>query len=123
MKDLFLSEIAQILENGDSFESRVRSAILLMIVVCEMESECFVSFFSSGSDKNYVSTVRASPGFANSICSLIEDLALLCYEQIRPLVLDCSQLDILCDLVHMVKMEIVAGDVVKRSGSLQLDSL
>lgn len=123
MKDLFLSEIAQILENGESFESRVRSAILLMIEVCEMESECFVSFFSSGSDKNYVSTVRASPGFANSICSLIEDLALLCYEQIRPLVLDCSQLDILCDLVHMVKMEIVAGDVVKRSGSLQLDSL
>lgn len=115
MKDLFLNELSQILENGETFESRVRSAILLMIEVCEMESECFVSFFSSGSDKNYVSTVRASPVFANSICSLLEDLALLCYEQIRPLVLDCSQLDILCDLVHMVKMEIIAGDVVKRS--------
>ena len=115
MKDLFLKEIGQILENGESFESRVRAAILLMIEVCEMESECFVSFFSAGSDKNYVSTVRSSPVFANSICSLLEDLALLCYEQIRPLVLDCSQLDILCDLVHMVKMEIVAGDVVKRS--------
>ena len=37
------------------------------------------------------------------------------YEHIRPLVLDVTQIEILCDVVHMIKMEIIAGDVIKRS--------
>ena len=86
-----------------------------MIEVCEMESDSYLSFFCHDMEKNYVASVRSSPAFSNSICSFLEDIALLLYEQIRPLVLDLSQLDILCDLVHMIKMEIVAGDVIKRS--------
>ena len=115
IKELFLSEVNQLLEGTDSLENRVRASILLMIEVCEIESDSYLSFFCHDMDKNYVTSVRSSPGFSNSICSFLEDVALLLYEQIRPLVLDLSQLDILCDLVHMIKMEIVAGDVIKRS--------
>ena len=47
--------------------------------------------------------------------SFLEDLAMILYECIRPLILDVKQVDILCDIVHMMKMEIIAGDVIKRS--------
>ena len=40
---------------------------------------------------------------------------MILYECIRPLILDVKQVDILCDIVHMMKMEIIAGDVIKRS--------
>ena len=47
--------------------------------------------------------------------SFLENLALRLYEEVRPLILDTMQLDILCDLIRMIKMEIIAGDVIKRS--------
>lgn len=37
------------------------------------------------------------------------------YEQVRPLILDVMDVGSLCDVVHMIKMEIIAGDVIKRS--------
>lgn len=40
---------------------------------------------------------------------------MLIYEQIRPLILDVDKVEVLCDCVHMIKMEIIAGDVIKRS--------
>lgn len=40
------------------------------------------------------------------------------YEQVRPLILDVMEVGVLCDVVHMIKMEIIAGDVIKRSNSL-----
>lgn len=49
--------------------------------------------------------------------SFLENLALRLYEEVRPLILDTMQLDILCDLIRMIKMEIIAGDVIKRSRS------
>ena len=47
--------------------------------------------------------------------SFLEGLALRMYEEIRPLLLDTQQMEILCDIIRMVKMEIVAGEVIKRS--------
>lgn len=47
--------------------------------------------------------------------SFLENVALRLYEEVRPLILDTMHLDILCDLIRMIKMEIIAGDVIKRS--------
>ena len=49
------------------------------------------------------------------ISSFLETIALRMYEEIRPLLLDTQQIEILTDIIRMVKMEIVAGEVVKRS--------
>lgn len=52
--------------------------------------------------------------------SLLENLSMILYECIRPLVLDVTQIELLCDIVRMIKMEIIAGDLIKRSTSLPL---
>ena len=102
---------------------------MLLINVCEMESEDYLSFFDISQSSLPAQTkqaLRSSAAFNNSIrflvfitdslySNLLEELSMLIYEQVRPLILDVDQVEVLCDCVHMIKMEIIAGDVIKRS--------
>ena len=84
-----------------------------------MEGEQYLSFFCSVvHDNQDVVAIRSNPSFSSSISSLLEGLAVCLYEAVRPLIIDTMQIDRLCDLVRMIKMEIVAGDIIKRSALL-----
>ena len=81
-----------------------------------MEGDLYLNFFCSAvQDNQYIMTIRSSPSFLNSINTLLEHIALILYESVRPIIIDTMAIDKLCDLVRMIKMEIIAGDVIKRS--------
>ncbi|KAK8832335.1 hypothetical protein WA577_003208 [Blastocystis sp. JDR] len=117
IKPLFLDEITAFLGNTDlSLEDRIRKSLHLLIEVCNMEGDLYLNFFCSVvHDNQYIMTIRSSPSFLNSINALLEHIAIVLYESVRPIIIDTMAIDTLCDLVRMIKMEIIAGDVIKRN--------
>lgn len=88
-----------------------------------MEGDLYLNFFCSVvHDNQYIMTIRSSPSFLNSINALLEHIAIVLYESVRPIIIDTMAIDTLCDLVRMIKMEIIAGDVIKRSFIVFLSS-
>ena len=68
IEPLVTGELESYLSSEETLESRIRSAILFTIEVCERESEEYLNFFCSEvSEKQLVTTVRSSPAFNSAV--------------------------------------------------------
>ena len=68
IEPLVTAELESYLSSEETLESRIRSAILFTIEVCERESEEYLNFFCSEvSEKQLVTTVRSSPAFNSAV--------------------------------------------------------
>jgi hypothetical protein len=77
-----------------------------------MEYNLFNQFFSmASSGLRYALLVAMRMDSLSS--NLLEELSQTLYDNIRPLILKCNDIDDLCTVVHIVKNEIVAREIEK----------
>lgn len=102
IRKTLLREIVQknimILVQTQQLQIIVRCGCIYLVNVCVMEYNLFNQFFS-----------MASSGLSN----LLEEFSQTLYDNIRPLVLKCNDIDDLCTVVHIVKNEIIAREIEK----------
>ncbi|XP_057806589.1 conserved oligomeric Golgi complex subunit 3 [Salvia miltiorrhiza] len=86
--------------------SLTRSGCAYLMQVCQLEHQLFDHFFPSSSED------------VSSLAPLIDPLCTYLYDTLRPKLIHEANLDILCELVDILKVEVLAEQVSRRGESL-----
>ncbi|KAL1566824.1 Golgi transport complex subunit 3 [Salvia divinorum] len=90
----------------EALPSLSRSGCAYLMQVCQLEHQLFDHFFPSSSED------------VSSLAPLIDPLCTYLYDTLRPKLIHEANLDILCELVDILKVEVLAEQVSRRGESL-----
>ncbi|XP_058215759.1 conserved oligomeric Golgi complex subunit 3-like isoform X6 [Rhododendron vialii] len=90
----------------DKLPSLTRSGCAYLMQVCQLEHQLFDHFFPSSAED------------ISSLAPLIDPLCMYLYDTLRPKLIHEANLDILCELVDILKVEVLGEKVNRRSESL-----
>lgn len=90
----------------EALPSLTRSGCAYLMQVCQLEHQLFDHFFPSSSED------------VSSLAPLIDPLCTYLYDTLRPRLIHEANLDILCELVDILKVEVLAEQVSRRGESL-----
>ncbi|GFP99147.1 conserved oligomeric golgi complex subunit 3, partial [Phtheirospermum japonicum] len=90
----------------EALPSLTRSGCAYLMQVCQLEHQLFDHFFPSSSED------------VSSLASLIDPLCTYLYDTLRPRLIHEANLDVLCELVDILKVEVLTEQVSRRGESL-----
>ncbi|KAD4584124.1 hypothetical protein E3N88_21725 [Mikania micrantha] len=90
----------------ESLPSITRSGCAYLMEVCQLEHQLFDHFFPSTSED------------ISSLAPLVDPLCTYLYDTLRPKLIHETNLDILCELVDILKIEVIGEQLNRRSESL-----
>ncbi|EYU28294.1 hypothetical protein MIMGU_mgv1a001928mg [Erythranthe guttata] len=90
----------------EALPSLTRSGCAYLMQVCQLEHQLFDHFFPLSSED------------VSSLAPLIDPLCTYLYDTLRPKLIHEANLDILCELVDILKVEVLAEQVSRRGESL-----
>ncbi|KAH7837450.1 hypothetical protein Vadar_014026 [Vaccinium darrowii] len=90
----------------DKLPSLTRSGFAYLMQVCQLEHQLFDHFFPSSAED------------ISSLAPLIDPLCMYLYDTLRPKLIHEANLDTLCELVDILKVEVLGEKISRRSESL-----
>jgi len=90
----------------DKLPSLTRSGFAYLMQVCQLEHQLFDHFFPSSAED------------ISSLAPLIDPLCMYLYDTLRPKLIHEANLDTLCELVDILKVEVLGEKISSRSESL-----
>lgn len=90
----------------EALPSLTRSGCAYLMQVCQLEHQLFDHFFPLSSED------------VSSLAPLIDPLCTYLYDTLRPKLIHEANLDILCELIDILKVEVLAEQVSRRGESL-----
>uniref|UniRef100_A0A0A0KTV8 Conserved oligomeric Golgi complex subunit 3 n=1 Tax=Cucumis sativus TaxID=3659 RepID=A0A0A0KTV8_CUCSA len=90
----------------EALPSLTRSGCGYLMQVCQLEHQLFHHFFPSSSDN------------VSSLASLIDPLSTYLYDTLRPRLVHETSLDFLCELVDILKVEVLGERLIQQRESL-----
>ncbi|KAL3625255.1 Golgi transport complex subunit 3 [Castilleja foliolosa] len=90
----------------EALPSLTRSGCAYLMQVCQLEHQLFDHFFPSSSED------------VSSLAPLIDPLCTYLYDTLRPRLIHEANLDVLCELVDILKVEVLTEQVSRRGESL-----
>ncbi|KAK9075190.1 hypothetical protein SSX86_003511 [Deinandra increscens subsp. villosa] len=90
----------------ETLPSITRSGCAYLMQVCQLEHQLFDHFFPSTSED------------ISSLAPLVDPLCTYLYDTLRPKLIHETNLDILCELVDILKIEVIGEQLNRRSESL-----
>lgn len=90
----------------ETLPSLTRSGCAYLMQVCQLEHQLFDHFFPSSS------------GDISSLAPLIDPLSTFLYDILRPKLIHETNVDLLCELVDILKVEVLGEQLSRRSESL-----
>ncbi|CAL1356396.1 unnamed protein product [Linum trigynum] len=90
----------------EALPSLTRSGCAYLTQVCQLEQQLFDHFFPSSSED------------ISSLAPLIDSLATYLYDTLRPKLIHETNVDLLCELVDILKVEVLGEQLSRRSESL-----
>lgn len=90
----------------EALPSLTRSGCAYLVQVCQLEHQLFDHFFPASSEN------------ISSLAPLIDPLCIFLYDTLRPKLIHETNLDILCELVEILKVEVLGEHLSRRSESL-----
>ncbi|KAG8373876.1 hypothetical protein BUALT_Bualt11G0070900 [Buddleja alternifolia] len=90
----------------EALPSLTRSGCAYLMQVCQLEHQLFDYFFPSSSED------------VSSLAPLIDPLCTYLYDTLRPKLIHEANLDILCELVDILKVEVLGEELSRRGESL-----
>lgn len=90
----------------ETLPSLTRSGCAYLMQVCQLEHQLFDHFFPSTSED------------ISSLAPLVDPLCTYLYDTLRPKLIHEMNLDILCELVDILKIEVIGEQLSRRSESL-----
>ncbi|KAJ4708719.1 Conserved oligomeric Golgi complex, subunit 3 [Melia azedarach] len=90
----------------EALPSLTRSGCAYLMQVCQLEHQLFDHFFPSSSDD------------VSSLAPLIDPLSTFLYDILRPKLIHEANVDLLCELVDILKVEVLGEQLSRRSESL-----
>ncbi|KAJ7955372.1 Conserved oligomeric Golgi complex subunit 3 like [Quillaja saponaria] len=90
----------------EALPSLTRSGCAYLIQVCQLEHQLFDHFFPSSSED------------ISSLAPLIDPLSTYLYDTLRPKLIHETNIDFLCELVDILKVEVLGEQLSRRSESL-----
>ncbi|PSS24690.1 Conserved oligomeric Golgi complex subunit 3 like [Actinidia chinensis var. chinensis] len=90
----------------EKLPSLTRSGCAYLMQVCQLEHQLFDHFFPSSSED------------ISNLSPLVEPLCTYLYDTLRPKLIQEASLDILCELVDILKVEVLGEQLSRRSESL-----
>ncbi|CAI0384467.1 unnamed protein product [Linum tenue] len=90
----------------EALPSLTRSGCAYLTQVCQLEQQLFDHFFPSSSED------------ISSLAPLIDPLATYLYDTLRPKLIHETNVDLLCELVDILKVEVLGEQLSRRSESL-----
>ncbi|KAI3807907.1 hypothetical protein L1987_23844 [Smallanthus sonchifolius] len=90
----------------ETLPSLTRSGCAYLMQVCQLEHQLFDHFFPSTSED------------ISSLAPLVDPLCTYLYDTLRPKLIHETNLDILCELVDILKIEVIGEQLSRRSESL-----
>ncbi|XP_050272474.1 conserved oligomeric Golgi complex subunit 3 isoform X2 [Quercus robur] len=90
----------------ESLPSLTRSGCAYLMQVCQLEHQLFDHFFPSSSED------------VSSLAPLIDPLSTYLYDTLRPKLIHETNIDFLCELVDILKVEVLGEQVNRRGESL-----
>ncbi|KAJ6891360.1 hypothetical protein NC651_024759 [Populus alba x Populus x berolinensis] len=90
----------------EALPSLTRSGCAYLMLVCQLEHQLFDHFFPSSSED------------ISSLAPLIDPLSTYLYDTLRPKLIHETNVDLLCELVDILKVEVLGEQLSRRSESL-----
>ncbi|XP_024973744.1 conserved oligomeric Golgi complex subunit 3 isoform X3 [Cynara cardunculus var. scolymus] len=90
----------------ETLPSLTRSGCAYLMQVCQLEHQLFDHFFPSTSED------------ISSLAPLVDPLCTYLYDTLRPKLIHETNLDVLCELVDILKIEVIGEQLSRRSESL-----
>ncbi|PON66074.1 Conserved oligomeric Golgi complex, subunit [Parasponia andersonii] len=90
----------------ESLPSLTRSGCAYLMQVCQLEQQLFDHFFPSSSED------------VSSLAPLIDPLSTYLYDTLRPKLIHETNIDFLCELVDILKVEVLGEQLSRRSESI-----
>ncbi|KAL4572030.1 hypothetical protein LXL04_018798 [Taraxacum kok-saghyz] len=90
----------------ETLPSLTRSGCAYLMQVCQLEHQLFDHFFPSTSED------------ISSLAPLVDPLCTFLYDTLRPKLIHETNLDVLCELVDILKIEVIGEQLSRRSESL-----
>ncbi|KAL9444923.1 hypothetical protein AB3S75_018003 [Citrus x aurantiifolia] len=90
----------------ETLPSLTRSGCAYLMQVCQLEHQLFDHFFPSSSED------------ISSLAPLIDPLSTFLYDKLRPKLIHETNVDLLCELVDILKVEVLGEQLSRRSESL-----
>lgn len=90
----------------EALPSLTRSGCAYLMQVCQLEQQLFDHFFPSSSED------------ISSLAPLIDPLSTYLYDTLRPKLIHETSIDFLCELVNILKVEVLGEQLSRRSESL-----
>ncbi|XP_059437316.1 conserved oligomeric Golgi complex subunit 3-like isoform X1 [Corylus avellana] len=90
----------------EALPSLTRSGCAYLMQVCQLEHQLFDHFFPSSSED------------VSSLAALIDPLSTYLYDTLRPKLIHETNIDFLCELVDILKVEVLGEQLNRRSESL-----
>ncbi|KAL7584819.1 conserved oligomeric Golgi complex subunit 3 [Lactuca sativa] len=90
----------------ETLPSLTRSGCAYLMQVCQLEHQLFDHFFPSTSED------------ITSLAPLVDPLCTFLYDTLRPKLIHETNLDVLCELVDILKIEVIGEQLSRRSESL-----
>nr|GEU61323.1 conserved oligomeric Golgi complex subunit 3 isoform X1 [Tanacetum cinerariifolium] len=90
----------------ETLPSLTRSGCAYLMQVCQQEHQLFDKFFPSTSEDS------------SSLAPLVDPLCTFLYDILRPKLIHETNLDVLCELVDILKIEVIGEQLSRRSESL-----
>ncbi|EXC13608.1 Conserved oligomeric Golgi complex subunit 3 [Morus notabilis] len=90
----------------EALPSLTRSGCAYLMQVCQLEQQLFYHFFPSSSED------------VSSLAPLIDPLSTYLYDTLRPKLIHETNIDFLCELVDILKVEVLGEQLSRRSESL-----
>lgn len=105
IKDIVHQRIS-IFSKKEALPSLTRSGCAYLMQVCQLEHQLFDHFFPSSSED------------ISSLAPLIDPLCTYLYDTLRPKLIHETNIDTLCELVEILKVEVLGEQLSRRSESL-----
>ncbi|KAG2241947.1 hypothetical protein Bca52824_096208, partial [Brassica carinata] len=90
----------------EALPSLTRSGCAYLMQVCQMEYQLFTHFFPASSEE------------VSSLAPLVDPLSTYLYDILRPKLIHEANLDLLCELVHILKVEVLGEQSARQSEPL-----
>ncbi|WCJ42882.1 Conserved oligomeric Golgi complex subunit 3 [Euphorbia peplus] len=104
LKGIVLQRISEFAKK-EALPSLTRSGCAYLIQVCQLEHQLFDHFFPSSED-------------ISGLAPLIDPLSTYLYDTLRPKLIHETNIDLLCELVDILKVEVLGEQLSRRSESL-----
>ncbi|WOH11318.1 hypothetical protein DCAR_0830799 [Daucus carota subsp. sativus] len=105
IKDIVQQRIS-VFSKKEALPSLTRSGCAYLMQVCQLEHQLFDHFFPSSSED------------ISSLAPLIDPLCTYLYDTLRPKLIHETNIDTLCELVEILKVEVLGEQLSRRSESL-----